>query len=207
VVARRACLWSSFAGAVRRGCPRLSSEFPVRIISRENADHGVDSEPRGQLMSARLCEYRGAPATVRENRVHSVEPLSLPPAFVGSPKQGARPSARLCDGVGSAGRPRAPGRAPQTSSRGAQRTRQRRGRPAVLPRAKLRGGPPASPSFSNAASALQAKWGHGVGRHDRQMRGEIVRTRKTLRVRSRSLRVQTGLYRLLYRSRRPSFSF
>ena len=48
------------------------------------------------------------------------------------------------------------------------------------------------------ASALQAKWGHGVGRHARQMRGEIVSTCKNLRVRSRSLRVQTGLYRSLY---------
>ena len=48
------------------------------------------------------------------------------------------------------------------------------------------------------ASALQAKWGHGVGRHARQMRGEIVSTCKNLRVRSRSLRVQTGLYPPLY---------
>jgi hypothetical protein len=40
--------------------------------------------------------------------------VSTPPAFVGSPKQGARPGARLCDGVGSAARPRAPGRAPET---------------------------------------------------------------------------------------------
>jgi len=48
------------------------------------------------------------------------------------------------------------------------------------------------------ASRLQAEWWHGVGRHARQMRGEIVRTRKNLRVRSRSLRVQTGLYRSLY---------
>jgi hypothetical protein len=48
------------------------------------------------------------------------------------------------------------------------------------------------------ASALQAKWGHGVGRIARQKRGEIMRTCKYLRVRSRSLRVQTGLYRRLY---------
>ena len=38
----------------------------------------------------------------------------------------------------------------------------------------------------------------GTIRHARQMRGEIVRTRKNLRVRSRSLGVQTGLYRSLY---------
>jgi hypothetical protein len=31
-----------------------------------------------------------------------------------------------------------------------------------------------------SASALQAKWGHGVGRHARQMRGEIVSTCKDL---------------------------
>jgi len=30
------------------------------------------------------------------------------------------------------------------------------------------------------ASALQAKWGHGVGRQARQMRGEIVSTCKDL---------------------------
>src|ERR1035437_2604518 len=45
------------------------------------------------------------------------------------------------------------------------------------------------------ASAWQAKWGHGVGRTARQKRGEIMRTCKDLRVRSRSLGGQTGLYR------------
>lgn len=49
------------------------------------------------------------------------------------------------------------------------------------------------------ASRLQAEWWHGVGRHDRQLRGEIVSTCKNLRVRSRSLRVQTGMYPSLYR--------
>jgi hypothetical protein len=48
------------------------------------------------------------------------------------------------------------------------------------------------------ASAVQAEWGHGVGRHARQMRGEIVSTCKKLRVRSRSRGVQSKMYRLMY---------
>ena len=50
------------------------------------------------------------------------------------------------------------------------------------------------------AKALHSKaeWGHGVGRHARQMRGEIVSTCKKLRVRSKSRRVQTGQYPCLY---------
>ena len=47
------------------------------------------------------------------------------------------------------------------------------------------------------ASALQAEWGHGVGRHARQMRGEIVSTCKDLRVRSRSLRGTDGIVPLI----------
>ena len=127
--------------------------------------------------------------------------LQPPPAFVGSPKQGARPSARLCDGVGSAGRPRAPGRAPETQGRGAQRTRQGADDPRFCPLGQnFAEGPQlrlALAMLDAQASALQAKWGHGVGRHDRQMRGEIVSTCKDLRVRSRSLGVQTGLYRVI----------
>ena len=72
---------------------------------------------------------------------------------------------------------------------------------AVLPLGKIAEGPQlrlALAMLDAQASALQAEWGHGVGRHARQMRGEIVSTCKKLRVRSRSLRVQTGLYRSLY---------
>jgi hypothetical protein len=68
---------------------------------------------------------------------------------------------------------------------------------------------PALP-FANQAFGydLQAKWWHGVGRRARQKRGDIVRTSKDLRVRSRSLGVQTDKYRCLYhQSRRLSFSF
>ena len=101
-----------------------------------------------------------------------------------------------------AGRPRAPSRAPQQPARSAADAPSARTSNAVLRLwAKLRGEPPAPPSFGNAtlkALHSQAEWGHGVGRHARQMRGEIVSTCKELRVRSRSLRVQTGLYRSLY---------
>jgi hypothetical protein len=107
-----------------------------------------------------------------------------PPAFVGSPKQGARPSARLCDGVGSAGRPRAPS-LPEPSPLG-DGYKER-------PRLRL-----ALAMLDASASALQAKWGHGVGRQARQMRGEIVSTCKELRVRSKPTTVQTRLYPCLY---------
>jgi hypothetical protein len=132
-----------------------------------------------------------------------------PPAFVGSPKQRARFSARLCDGVGSC-RP-TPCAQPSTTASGEERSGRANGADAergFALWAKLRGGPPAPPSFANVRQALHSKaeWGHGVGRHARQMRGEIVSTCKELRVRSRSLRVQTGLYRSLYPSWRPSFS-
>jgi hypothetical protein len=148
----------------------------------------------------RAREYRGAPATL-------IEPYASPPricrqtATNGAPApEGTRPSGCAVGGV--AGRPRAPSRAPQTTGRGAQRTRLRRGRPRFCPpRAKLRGGPPAPPSFGKRtprASRLQAEWGHGVGRHARQMRGEIVSTCKKLRVRSRSRGVQSKMYRLMY---------
>jgi hypothetical protein len=64
-----------------------------------------------------------------------------PPPHLSAAQSKERP-ARLCDGDGSAGRPRAPSRAPQTLGRGAQRTRLRRGRPAIFPLGgKLRGGP------------------------------------------------------------------
>ena len=68
--------------------------------------------------------------------------------------------------------------------------------------------PPASPpeQIKPPGYDLQAKWWHGVGRRARQKRGDIVRTRKDLRVRCRSQGVQTDKYRCLYR-RRPSFSF
>ena len=43
------------------------------------------------------------------------------------------------------------------------------------------------------AAALQAKWGHGVGRKARQMRGEMVSTGKDLRVRRADERADTSL--------------
>ena len=107
-----------------------------------------------------------------------------PPAFVGSPKQGARPSARLCDGVGSAGRPRAPSLLEPPPLGGGYKER---------PRLRL-----ALAMLDAPAAALQAKWGHGVGRQARQMRGEIVSTCKDLRVRSKTPTVQTRLYPCLY---------
>jgi len=52
--------------------------------------------------------------------------LSYPPQFVGSPKQGARPSARLCDGVGSC-RP-TPCAQPSTAATGEERSGRDHGR-------------------------------------------------------------------------------
>lgn len=107
-----------------------------------------------------------------------------------------------------AGRPRAPSRAPETFSRGAQRTRQGRGRLAVLRlRKTLRRAPSFAMLLHLQQSAGAAKWGHGVGRHARQNAGEKVSTCKNLRVRSKPATVQTGLYPRSYRkSRRLSYS-
>ena len=126
--------------------------------------------------------------------------LRPPPAFVGSPKQGASAlAARLCDGVGPrAARPRAAN--PSTEPLRGEGTGLRPA-PSL---ATASGGPPAPPSFGKRQMPqhlcrLQAEWRHGVGRHARQMRGDILRTCNNLRVRSRSQRVQTGMYRCLYR--------
>jgi hypothetical protein len=119
--------------------------------------------------------------------------VNYPPAFVGSPKQGARPSARLCDGVGCAARPRAPSlQEPSPLGDGYKES----------PRLRL-----ALAMLDAPASALQAKWGHGVGRQARQMRGEIVSTCKDLRVRSKSAGAYTGICHRLCPVFAPIFLF
>ncbi len=83
--------------------------------------------------------------------VRKTPELSYPPLLSAAQSKEPRPAGRLCDGVGSAARPRAPGRAPQTlrsrSAADAPLARTPRG---FALGAKLRGGPPASPSFGNA---------------------------------------------------------
>ena len=169
--------WCGVAGAVRRGCPGLSSYGRSANYTVRQSNFGVDSEPahivggksraprfpfrrqtqkprfagfcfrlRHRPVSTRPREYRGALATLLSSVCRVL--VLTPPAFVGSPKQGARPSARLCDGVGSAGRPRAPSRAPQQPARSAADATTvadvERGF-GLWP--KLRGEPPAPPRF------------------------------------------------------------
>src|SRR5258708_73844 len=119
------------------------------------------------------CEYRGASATLCDRH------LSHPPHLSAAQSKECRPSGttmrrrRLC-------RP-TPCPRPSTAD---SRSRSAADAPPARPargfalRAKLRGEPPASPSFGKSQTLqrlmdLQAKWGHGVGRHARQMRGKL----------------------------------
>ena len=213
-------LWSDPPGvpgvACRRGtcgCPGIMSEPGAERLSipRQLRRPGVDQRSAAHERFALFCASTGERSDpTRLGRVILWLRLSFyPPAFVGSPKQRARPSARLCDGVGSAGRPRAPSRAPQQPARSAADAPLARTAAVLPPSAKHAESPQLRLALANARQALHSKaeWGHGVGRHARQMRGEIVSTCKELRVRSRSPRVQTGLYRsIVPESRRPSFS-
>jgi hypothetical protein len=135
-----------------------------------------------------------------------------PPPHLSEPQsKEPRPSAAtMRRASGGAGRPRAPSRAPQLPARSAAFTPSARRSRGFAVRGKTCGEPPAPPSFGTArrfASAVQAEWGHGVGRHARQMRGEIVSTGKTLRVRRRARRVQTKMYPLMYQTIAPFLSF
>ena len=115
----------------------------------------------------------------------------LPP-LLSEPKARSRaPARRLCDGVRrKPADPGPPARSPEQSE----------GRRRVASFAE-----DGMVRFPKAyrPEDLHSKWRHGVGRHARQMRGEIVSTCKELRVRSKSRRVQTGQYPCLYQKFAP----
>jgi len=220
VVARRACLvWRCRRGTQRlsrsaelnpfpqytvrqfgpwcgyRAIPMLSLECdgnaPVpRSRQTLNPAHaGFSFKLRHIPISTRPCEYRGALATLPGSG--SLSTCANPPHLSAAQSKERAPARDYATASALAGRPRAT--SPKRRSRKAEAAEGPQLRHALA-------------MLDAQASALQAKWGHGVGRHARQMRGEIVRTQKNLRVRSRSLRVQTGLYRSLYPWQRPSFS-
>jgi hypothetical protein len=142
-----------------------------------------------------------SPATLCDRHVSS------PPAFDGSPNQGVPPqrhdyataSALPADPVPPAEhhRPQVEERSGRAYGAAGPRFCPLGQNFAESPQLRL-----ALAMLDASASALQAKWGHGVGRHARQMRGEIVSTCKELPVRSKSSRVQTDMYRRLYPVRR-----
>ncbi len=178
----------------RRGTRRLSrreqlNRVPLQYIAASSWPTWIPPT-RGHSP----CEYRGAPATLCDRHPE----LPPPPAFVGSPKQGAPPqrhdyaTALPPDPV----RP-AEHRRPR---RGAQRTRP--GADAARfcppPRAKLRGEPPAPPSFGKRTlkrCVCRRSGGTGSGGTPDKCGGKIVSTCKELRVRSKSRRGTEGMYR------------
>ena len=118
------------------------------------------------LWIARQRRPRAIPVSSRKHaraRTHQ-KLVYIPPAFVGSPKQGARSCARLCDGDRLC-RP-TPCAQPSTAD---PRVEERSGRaygadaPRFRPWAKLRGGPPASPYFGNAGHSQHCRRSGGTG--------------------------------------------
>jgi len=163
----------------------------------------VDSAEKSTRDFASTWEPRDP---TRLGRVILRSARALPPricrqtAHRSAPQRGRAPAPA---GVRSAAEPPDPVRPAEhrSTARSAAAAPAARTPRSFAPRAKLCGGPPAPPSFGECtpwALHSQAEWGHGVGRHARQMRGEIVSTCKTLQVRSRTRRVQTKMYPLMY---------
>ena len=187
-------------GCCRRGtwsCPGMLSEHPgssLEYIPRPRGS-GVHSAPN--QIRTRLCECRGAPATKPKSTC-----AALPPRICRQPKARSVRPRRRDYATASARGPADP--VPSTRAPKPPGGREHRAACPAPSLATASGGPPAPPSFGKRQMPqhlcrLQAEWRHGVGRHARQMRGDIMRTCKNLRVRRRSQRVQTGMYRCLYR--------
>jgi len=195
-------------GCCRRGtwsCPGMLSEHPGAhlSISRAHAGTGVHSAFNPSQNSA--SPIPGSASDQPKSTCAS----SPPPRICRQPKaRSVRPWRRDYATASARGPadPVPPTRAPsplggESTGLSAPRRRLRRlaeGRQLRLALANAK-----CPSI---CVVCRRSGGTGVGRHARQMRGDIMRTCKNLRVRRRSPRVQTGMYHRLY-PWRPSFPF
>ena len=171
--------------------PKWKDEEQRRSGWRRGPRHALQGELFLSLLS-KLVRLIGLAASTPRARTHKSPYVSPPPRICRQTAHERRPSARRNPPQRVRCRRRSrptPCAQPSTAAqaRSAAFAPRRGGRRFCPPR-QNRGGPPAPPALANARSAsrLQAEWGHGVGRHARQMRGEIVSTCKELRVRSKS---------------------